>query len=74
MKLEVIKKARNYLEKIFQVDEQCIFWKNHGKCEKTQRYEAGNNQTKKELFGTRTKLSHKIFFFRNLLAIEMKTI
>ena len=35
MKLELIKKARNYLEKIFQVDEQCIFRKKHGKCEKT---------------------------------------
>ena len=35
MKLELRKKARNYLQKNFQVDEQCIFWKNLGKCEKT---------------------------------------
>ena len=35
MKIELREKARNYLENIFQVDEQYIFWKNHGKCEKT---------------------------------------
>ena len=35
MKSELIKKAKNYLEKSFEVDEQIIFWKNHAKCEKT---------------------------------------
>ena len=29
--------------------------KNHGKCEKTQGYQACNNWSKKELFGIRTK-------------------
>ena len=68
MKSELIKKAKNYLEKSFEVDEQIIFWKNHGKCEKTQRYEATNNQTKKELFGTRTKLSHIKNKFQKLIS------
>ena len=37
-----------------------------------QRHHACNNQSKKKLFRVRTKLVHKKFFSKNVLAIEMK--
>ena len=43
---ELKKKAKNGFEKDYQADEQCSFWKNHGKCDE------------KELFSDRIKRSH----------------
>ena len=55
MNTELIKKAKNDFKKyFFQVDEYYSFWKNHRKCEKTQRYQACKNQAKKELIPMRS--------------------
>ena len=59
MNPELIKYAANDFKKIFfQAKKQCIFSKNHGKCEKTQKYKVCNNQCKKEEFNVKTKLSY----------------
>ena len=56
----------------FEINENCKFWKKHGKCEKTLSHKNFNNRTTKKIFGIRTKLSHKTIFSETLLAIEMK--
>ena len=40
--------------------------------EKTERYQAYNNKSKKELIGTGIRLSHNKFFSENVLAIQIK--
>ena len=60
------------MELICAVDEQFSFWKNYGKCDKTQRYKTSHSRMKKKLFGVRTKLSYYKFFTEDLLAIKMK--
>ena len=39
-----------------------------GKSEKTQRYQAGSNQTKKNLFSVTTKLPYNKMFFRKFVS------
>ena len=69
---ELRKNAKNDFQKyFFQVNEQCRFWKSYWKCEETERYQARNNRTKKELFSVKTKLLYKKNS-DNLIAIEMK--
>ena len=58
-------------ESLFQVDEQYSFWRNYGKCKKTQRHQTCNNREKKKLFSVRTKLLQHKVFSEILLAIEM---
>ena len=61
-----------YFEKLHELRTQ--FWKNYGKREKTQIYQACNNGSKRELFSVRSKLSYNKGFSENLLAIEMERI
>ena len=48
------------------------FSKRYKKSKKTYRYQACNNQSNKEFFSIRTKLSQNNFFSKSLLAIEIK--
>ena len=63
-KLKLKKSKQWSWKRSFQVEEQCSLWKNHEKCEKTLRYQACNNWSKKELFSVRTKLSYNKKMFR----------
>ena len=56
----------------FKINENCKFWKKHGKCEKTLNHKNFNNRTTKKIFGIRIRLSNKTIFSEKLLAIEMK--
>ena len=67
-----LRKKKSIREKFSQADEFCSFWKYHGKCQKTQRYQTCNNESKKKLFSGRTKLSYNKAFFRKSINQENK--
>ena len=73
MNTELGKKSKKWFCKgFFQVDEQCNFLKNHGKCEKTFSWETCNNQSKKELFSVRTILRNNKNFQKMYLPWKWK--
>ena len=55
-------KKKTILKKMFQVDKQPNFWKNHEKCERTKRYQTNNNLSKKELFYSLYLVIQQILF------------
>ena len=73
MNSELKNKSKKYCEKFFfKINENCKFWKKHGKCEKTLNHKNFNNRTTKKIFSIRIRLSNKTIFSEKLLAIEMK--
>ena len=73
MNTELRRKSKNdFAKHFFKVINNASFWKNHVKCEKTQRYQTFNNWSKKKLFSIKGKLSNKLCFSGNLLAIKIK--
>ena len=70
---ELKKNVKNHLRKDFlKPFEQCSFWKNYRKHEKTCRYQACNNGIKNKLFSIKTKLSYNKLFSKNLATIKKK--
>ena len=65
MNTKLCKNSKNDFEKhSFQVVEELSSQKYCGKCEKTQRQQACNDESKNELFSIRNKLPHNNFFFK----------
>ena len=69
---ELRKNEKMILKNIFSSWWIMHFLKRYKKCKKTYRYQVCNNQSNKEFFSIRTKLSYNNFFSKSLLAIEMK--
>ena len=51
------KAKNNFAEDFFKLMNNAGFRKNHGKCEKVQKYLASKNRMENKLFSIKTKLS-----------------